>query len=83
MPQDLKYNIRGPITKKSDGKIIPENEPVVIFRGQDALLPELLKYYYTLCQQHGCAAGHLEIIAQRIDEIQNWLRRSQLTRDDL
>lgn len=32
---------------------IPDNEPVVVFRGQDALAPVVMRMYAMLCGSHG------------------------------
>lgn len=32
---------------------IPEDEPVMLFRGQDALAADVVEYYAWRCRQHG------------------------------
>jgi hypothetical protein len=51
---------------------IPEDEPVVLFRAQDKLLPSLLEHYLGLCEQAGSPARHLDGINELIDEVEEW-----------
>lgn len=68
---DEKYQTDGDITKL-DGTPIPTDEPLILFRGKDKLLPELLKRYQELCQQAGSPAGQIESLQKRIDTIIEW-----------
>ncbi len=52
---------------------IGEDEPVVVFRAQDQLLPEVLAVYAQMCIAHGSPAEHiqgLELSARRVIEWQ-------------
>lgn len=51
---------------------IGENEPVVVFRAQDQLLPKLLMYYHLFCQKAGSPRRHLNMILNRVEEINAW-----------
>lgn len=51
---------------------IGESEPVVVFRGQDRLLPDLLGIYRVLCLLAGSPQHHLDLIADRAREIRQW-----------
>ena len=51
---------------------IGEDEPVVVFRARDALLPKLLGYYWNFCKAAGSPQRHLDMISKRIDEIDAW-----------
>ena len=50
--------------------LIPENEPVVLLRGQDALAVQALDFYAQLCEQHQTPAvaarirAHIELMKQ-------------------
>ncbi len=68
---DGKYKTSGDITKL-DGTAIAEDEPLILFRGQDKLLPELLEKYNELCKSAGSPQEQLDKLAQQIDKIKKW-----------
>lgn len=68
---DGKYQTSGDITKL-DGTPVPQDEPLILFRGKDKLLPRLLEMYKQLCQDGGSPQNHLDLLQQRIDEIKEW-----------
>jgi hypothetical protein len=68
---DGKYKTSGDITKL-DGTSLPEDEPLILFRGQDKLLPRLLEHYNQLCRDAGSPKAQLDLLQQRIDEIKKW-----------
>lgn len=72
MSNEMKYNIPGPITKKSDGEAIPEDEPVVLFRGKDKLLPSLLLHYLRLCITEESGTIHADMISKLVDRVVQW-----------
>jgi hypothetical protein len=51
---------------------IGEDEPVVVFRAQDRLLPDLLKMYRILCKAAGSPDRHLDLIHQTADTVRAW-----------
>jgi hypothetical protein len=51
---------------------IPDDEPVVVFRGRDAMLLGLLADYHQLCREAGSPERHLEMIRKRTVEIGRW-----------
>jgi len=51
---------------------IGEDEPVVVFRAQDALLPELLAMYLHICHTAGSPQHHLDGIKKTIVEVEAW-----------
>jgi hypothetical protein len=55
---------------------VPEDEEVVVFRGQDKLLPTLLRIYRLLCEDAGSPAFHLNLIAQRAREVEEWQKNN-------
>lgn len=73
---DGKYQTSGDITKL-DGTPIPQDEPLILFRGKDKLLPMLLEQYKQLCQDGGSPQGQLDLLQQRIDEIKVWQAGNQ------
>lgn len=48
------------------------DEPVVVFRAQDRLLPELLVIYRTLCETAGSPRHHLYGIDRSIETVEAW-----------
>lgn len=51
---------------------IGEDEPVVVFRAQDKLLPELLNAYQRLAIHAGSPPRHLEAIDDALDAVETW-----------
>lgn len=51
---------------------IAEDEPVVVFRAQDRLLPKLLKVYRIMCELAGSPDHHLELIDQTASTVKAW-----------
>jgi hypothetical protein len=51
---------------------IGEDEPVIVFRAQDKLLPNVLGFYYDLCNSSGSPKHHLNRIQQTSDEVVAW-----------
>jgi hypothetical protein len=67
MAEDLKY---GHVTLEHGH--VPDDEPVVVFRARDKLLPRLLSMYFGLCKEAGSPQHHLDLITQRHIEISRW-----------
>lgn len=51
---------------------IGEDEPVVVFRAQDPLLPKVLMYYHLFCLKAGSPRKHLSIILDTIERVRQW-----------
>jgi hypothetical protein len=51
---------------------IGENEPVVVFRAQDKLLPDLLKVYRIMCKLAGSPERHLDLIHDSAEKVRAW-----------
>lgn len=51
---------------------IGEDEPVVVFRARDELLPDLLAHYLELCAEAGSPSRHLELIRTSYGTIRDW-----------
>jgi hypothetical protein len=52
--------------------IIGEDEPVVVFRAQDRLLPKLLKVYRIMCELAGSPDRHLTLIDETAGRVKAW-----------
>lgn len=51
---------------------IGEDEPVVVFRAKDRLLPKVLAYYLLFCTKAGSPRYHLNLILDTKDKIEDW-----------
>ena len=51
---------------------VGDDEPVVVFRAQDKLLPKLLSYYHLFCLKAGSPRRHLDIILNTKEVIEKW-----------
>jgi hypothetical protein len=51
---------------------IGEDEPVVVFRAQDKLLPKLLKVYRYFCELAGSPQRHLTAIDEAAWRVKYW-----------
>lgn len=65
--QDRKYG-----TVTTERGTIGDNEPVVVFRAQDRLLPKLLKIYRILCELAGSPQHHLDAIDATAADVKAW-----------
>ena len=68
---DGKYKTDGNITKL-DGTPIPDDEPLILFRSKDRLLPELLEHYWQSCKEAGSPQRQLDLVKDRIKEVRAW-----------
>ncbi|MDB5178530.1 MAG: hypothetical protein JWN01_473 [Patescibacteria group bacterium] len=68
---DTKYQTSGDITKL-DGTPIPADEPLMLFRGRDKLLPQLLDHYKVLRINAGSSEKFIKILQKQIDAIKQW-----------
>jgi hypothetical protein len=68
---DRKYQTSGDITKV-DGTPIPTDEPLILFRGKDKLLPQLLEDYRRLCEEAGSPSEHLTALDEQIKTIKSF-----------
>jgi hypothetical protein len=79
MAHDLKY---GKVTTERGD--IGENEPVIVFRAQDVLLPKLLAYYHLFCLRAGSPRRHLDLILDSRETVEAWqeVHHTQIPRSD-
>lgn len=70
---DMKHSIDGDrIIKTSNGQEIPENEPVILFRGRDHLAVKMLLFYRELCIQDGCTDYQMESMDTMIKRFESF-----------
>lgn len=70
---DGKYKINDSgVLVKLDGTPLPEDEPLILFRAHDPLLPELLERYNELCIKAGCPQSQMDLLKGRIGLIKKW-----------
>lgn len=55
---------------------IGEDEPVVVFRAQDRLLPKLLKIYKIMCELAGSPQRHLDLIHESAMTVKAWQEKN-------
>lgn len=73
MGYDRKY---GKVTTEFGN--IKDDEPVVVFRAQDKLLPDLLAFYAYMCIKSGSPQRHLNIIFNSAQGVRNWQAKNRL-----
>lgn len=71
MAIDIKY---GRVT--TENGTIGEDEPVVLFRAQDELLPMILSWYHLLCCEAESPRHHLDAIMAAREEVLAWQREN-------
>lgn len=63
---------------------IGDDEPVVVFRAQDKMLPKLMEIYRFLCEIAGSPEVHLKLITESTETIKAWQQENhtQVPRSD-
>jgi len=56
---------------------IGEDEPVIVFRATDKLLPKVLAYYHMFCIREGSPRRHLNMILNARDIVVEWQRKHE------
>jgi hypothetical protein len=51
---------------------IPDDEPVVVFRGRDVHLPAVLEFYRQTCDEEGSPQHHVDLVADTGRHILDW-----------
>jgi hypothetical protein len=67
MAVDAKY---GKVTMEHG--TVGEDEPVVVCRAQDKLLPQMLEAYHAMCAGAGSPQRHLDLIASTREQVLEW-----------
>lgn len=68
---DGKYRTDGDITK-NDGTPVPEDEPLMLFRGKDRLLPDLIDQYAEMCANAGSPEEHVQTLKEKAESVREW-----------
>lgn len=55
---------------------VGDDEPVVVFRAKDVLLPKVLAYYVLFCLKAGSPRRHIDIILASRDKVVDWQKRN-------
>lgn len=63
---EAQYRIE--IIKSTNGQPIPDDEPIILFRGRDRLALQMLKYYYNQCKSDGATDYQLATMQTMIDK---------------
>ena len=51
---------------------IPDDEPVIVFRARDRMLPAVMRFYRELCEGNGSPQRHLDLIKGCRERIEAW-----------
>ncbi len=62
---------------KEDGTLIPPDEPLMLFRAKDQLLPQLLEDYIDLCRQAGSPDAHVKVVQAGLDKVVAWQKDNE------
>lgn len=73
---DEKHYIEGERIFKKNGQPIPDNEPVILFRGRDKLALPLLLHYRSMCVKGGCTDFQLQSVDRMIQKFQKFANES-------
>lgn len=73
---DLKHHVdeNGDIVKTTNGVVIPQDEPLILFRGRDYLAVPLLMKYREMCERDGCNDFQLGQVQALIDKFADFAR---------
>jgi|SRR6267378_319680 len=64
---DEKFSTTGDIVKRSNGEIVPVDEPLFLIRARDRLAVAALEAYRVLSQKDGCIDYHFEHLDKDIE----------------
>jgi len=51
---------------------IPDDEPVIVFRGRDKMVPAMIDQYLYLCRAGGSPQRHLDLVTESQRQIVAW-----------
>lgn len=64
------------IIKTTNGQAIPDDEPIILFRGRDKLALPMLNHYRMLCANDGATDYQLASMDTMINEFREWWNRN-------
>jgi len=64
---DEKFSTTGEIVKRSNGELVPEDEPLFLLRARDRLAVRMLLVYEALSKEDGCNDFHFEHLDKDIE----------------
>lgn len=67
MGYDRKY---GKVTTEHGN--IPDDEPVIVFRARDKMVPAMLRFYMEMCEANGSPARHIDLVQGASRQIVQW-----------
>jgi hypothetical protein len=68
-----KFSVDGDkIVKTATGEVVPETEPLILFRARDRLALPMLEYYRKLCFQDGANDYQLESMDHMIAKFEKY-----------
>lgn len=74
---DNKHHLDGEqIIKTGNGQPIPDDEPVILFRGRDKLALPMLRCYRALCVADGCTDYQMESMDDMIHRFEEFSNAS-------
>jgi hypothetical protein len=74
---DNKHHLEGEqIVKTGNGVPIPDDEPVILFRGRDKLALPMLRHYRQLCVDDGCTGYQLRSMDDVIRKFEDFASMS-------
>lgn len=78
---DLKHHIndQGQIVKTGNGVVVPDDEPLILFRGRDYLALPLLLKYREMCVNDGCTDYQLKSIDELLERFAKFARENPKT----
>lgn len=51
---------------------IPDDEPVIVFRARDKIVPAMLRFYMEMCEANGSPGRHIDLIQGTQRQITQW-----------
>lgn len=74
---DEKHSIDGDrIIKTATGEEVPENEPVILYRGRDRLALPMMRFYRELCVKDGATDYQLESMDRMIARFEKFAKEN-------
>jgi hypothetical protein len=60
------------IVKTSNGDVVPDDEPLILFRARDRLAVRVLEFYRQISLEDGCNDFHFDLLDKRIEEFKKF-----------